>query len=76
MKRYMSTETKEAVSESNRRRANCSKCGGTCELLSGLNDMGHFPNIVYKRCTACGWETAPLKGESVTLIGLEPTYQK
>lgn len=52
------TEARDATRESNRRRKNCSKCGGACQLLSGLNDEGHFPNVVYKRCIACGWESA------------------
>lgn len=52
------TEDRDALRERNRRRKNCSKCGGRCELLTGLNDLGHFPSVTYKRCTACGWETA------------------
>jgi Na+-translocating ferredoxin:NAD+ oxidoreductase RNF subunit RnfB len=52
------TEERDAIRDRNRRRKNCSKCNGTCELLSGLNDADHFPSIVYKRCTACGWEIA------------------
>jgi hypothetical protein len=52
------TSPKDAIRESNRRRKNCAKCGGKCELLSGLNDDAHFPSVVYKRCTACGWEVA------------------
>lgn len=27
-------------------------------MLAGLNDDAHFPGVVYKRCTACGWEIA------------------
>jgi hypothetical protein len=52
------TEDRDALRERNRRRANCRKCGGACELLTGLNDEGHFPSVTYKRCTACGWEIA------------------
>jgi len=52
------TEDREAIREANRRRKNCSKCGGPCELLTGLDDAAHFPSVVYKRCTACGWEDA------------------
>ena len=59
----MTTEKRDAIRESNHRRKNCSKCGGACELLSGLNDDAHFPSVVYKRCTACGWEIAT-KGRS------------
>jgi Pyruvate/2-oxoacid:ferredoxin oxidoreductase delta subunit len=50
------TEGREAIRESNRRRRRCSKCSGTCELLTGLSDETHFPNLTYKRCTGCGWE--------------------
>jgi hypothetical protein len=57
-KHEMSTEQRDAIRERSYRRKNCSKCGGTCELLSGLDDDAHFPGVVYKRCTACGWEVA------------------
>ncbi len=58
-----STEERDALRERNRRRKNCGKCGGTCELLTGLDDEAHFPSVVYKRCTACGWEIAT-KGQA------------
>lgn len=52
------TEERDAIRERNHRRANCPKCGGACEQRTGLNDDGHFPDLTYKRCTACGWEIA------------------
>ena len=52
------TEERDALRERNRRGKNCSKCGGGCELLTGLADDAHFPSVVYKRCLACGWEIA------------------
>lgn len=52
------TEERDALRARNRRRSNCAKCGGECAMLAGLNDDAHFPGVVYKRCTACGWEIA------------------
>jgi len=57
------TEERDAIRESNRRRKNCAKCGGACDLLTGLDDDAHFPSVVYKRCIACGWEIA-MKGRA------------
>lgn len=57
----MDTEGRDALRDRNRRSKNCGKCGGVCDLLTGLNDDTHFPSVVYKRCAACGWEIA-LKG--------------
>jgi hypothetical protein len=56
------TEDRDDLRDRNRRGKNCSKCGGTCERLTGLDDDAHFPSVVYKRCTACGWEIA-MKGQ-------------
>jgi len=52
------TEERDTLPERNRQRKNCSRCGGSCERITGLDDEGHFPSITYKRCTACGWEIA------------------
>ena len=52
------TEERDVLRERARRRKNCSKCGGICERITGLDDEGHFASVIYKRCTACGWEIA------------------
>lgn len=52
------TEERDALREHTRRRKNCPKCGGPCEQITGINDEEHFPSVIYKRCTACGWEIA------------------
>ena len=45
---------KEAVRESNRRRAGCPKCGSNnVEFVDGSKCDG-FSEIVYKRCLCCG----------------------
>lgn len=55
------TEQRDAIRASNRKRKNCSRCGSPTRLLSGLNDEGHFPGVVYKRCDGCGHEVATRK---------------
>lgn len=56
----MDEEAKDALRERNRRRANCSRCGGPCVLKDGADfgplDDDHFAGITYKVCTACGHE--------------------
>lgn len=63
------TEERDAIREGNRRRGNCSKCGGACELRTGLNDDTHFPSITYKQCTACGWEVATRGAAPLACVG-------
>ena len=41
----------------------CRHCGSTAtETASGIDDSAHFPDLVYKRCLACGHEEVLSKG--------------
>jgi len=56
----MDQDQRDALRERNRRRANCSRCGGHVQYIDGknLDRIAHFVGIIYKLCGACGHSEA------------------